>query len=48
VDKDKLKKFAAFLRDTLDRDNDGQISKEEFIKGYCIWQVMMLFFASVS
>lgn len=39
LDEEKLKKFAEFLRDTLDRDHDGQISKEEFIKGYCIWQM---------
>lgn len=39
VDEDKLKNFAAFLRDSLDRDHDGTISKEEFVKGYCIWQM---------
>jgi len=37
VDEEKLKSFASFLRDSLDRDRDGLISKEEFIKGYCIW-----------
>ncbi len=39
VDEERLKSFAAFLRDQLDRDHDGLISREEFIKGYCIWQV---------
>jgi len=39
VDEEKLKGFAEFLRDTLDRDHDGCVSKEEFIKGYCIWQM---------
>lgn len=39
VDERRLKEFAAFLRDAIDRDGDGTISKDEFVRGYCIWQM---------
>jgi len=39
VDDEKLRAFATLLRDQLDRDKDGFVSREEFIKGYCIWQM---------
>ena len=39
VDEDKLKNFCVFLRDALDKNNDGLISKEEFVRGYCIWKM---------
>ena len=27
------------MRDAIDRDGDGTISKDEFVRGYCIWQM---------
>ena len=39
VDERRLKEFASFLRDAIDRDGEGTISKDEFVRGYCIWQM---------
>jgi len=39
VDEERLKKFATLLRDSVDKDSDGLISQEEFVRGYCIWNM---------
>ena len=39
MDEDKLSGFAQFLRDALDLDHDGEISREEFVRGFCVWQM---------
>ena len=39
MDEVKLSGFARFLRDALDLDHDGEISREEFVRGFCIWQM---------
>merc|ERR1719261_1792264 len=39
VDEERLKKFATLLRDSVDKDSDGLISQQEFVRGYCIWNM---------
>jgi hypothetical protein len=41
ADQAKLKSFAELLRNSVDRNQDGFISKNEFVTGYCIWKVYM-------
>jgi hypothetical protein len=36
---DRVKTFSQLLKDKIDTDGDGRISKDEFIRGYCIWQM---------
>jgi len=36
---DRVKTFSQLLKDKIDTDGDGRISKGEFIRGYCIWQM---------
>jgi hypothetical protein len=36
---DRVKTFSQLLKDKIDTDGDGLISKREFIRGYCIWQM---------
>jgi len=39
IDQAKLKSFAELLRNSVDRNQDGFISKNEFVTGYCIWKM---------
>lgn len=36
---DRVKTFCQLLSEKVDLDHDGYISKDEFVKGYCIWQM---------
>eukprot|EP00802_Teleaulax_amphioxeia_P012824 Tamp_12869.p1 GENE.Tamp_12869~~Tamp_12869.p1 ORF type:complete len:521 (-),score=105.61 Tamp_12869:209-1699(-) len=36
---DRVKTFSQLLKEKIDTDGDGSISKEEFIRGYSIWQM---------
>jgi len=36
---DRVETFSQLLSEKVDLNHDGYISKDEFVKGYCIWQM---------